>query len=56
MALSPIMPKLNALQLEVDQLKEDLDSKADLTGEINIEGELDTFPAEMSGVYEIVNI
>lgn len=55
-ALSPIVPKLNALQLEVDQLKEDLDSKVNYEGEINIEGEVDGVPAVISGLYEIFDL
>ena len=51
-ALSPIVPQLNALQLEVDQLKEDLDSKANYEGEINIIGVVT--PGEVSGLYQIL--
>lgn len=52
-ALSPIATKLAALETEVERLESD---KANLDGEINIEGEIDGVPAEISGLYEIVNI
>ena len=52
-ALSPIAIKLAALEEEVTRLESD---KANLYGEINIEGEVDGVPAEISGVYEILDI
>jgi hypothetical protein len=52
-ALSPIAIKLKALEEEVERLETD---KANLEGEINIEGEIDGVPAEISGLYEIVDI
>lgn len=51
-ALSPIAIKLAALETEVQRLESD---KANLDGEINIEGEVDGVPAEISGLYEIIN-
>lgn len=52
-ALTPITARITALETETARLEDD---KANLTGEINIEGEVDGVPAEISGIYEIVDL
>lgn len=51
-ALTPIVTTLSEHTSELARLEE---NKANLTGEINIEGEVDGVPAEISGLYEIID-
>jgi len=52
-ALTPLASKIQALEIKTQELSDD---KADKEGEINIEGEVDGVPAEISGLYEIIDV
>lgn len=56
-ALTPLALKIQALEEKTEELSENIESKADKFGEINIEGTIDVFgPAIIDGLYEIIDV